>query len=420
VKAEDALLSAVLRGAGTRNAMKLGVNRDLFLTRRAEWIWLERNPDVGKVAFKARFPDFKIYAADPSDLEAIVRQVQSDRAYHEVGKVFLQSQRLFGQMDPLELTRETTKKLETILSKYGRGEDRDIFSDTTTIFETTRQRKIARRTGKLIGWPFGVPTLDEMFGGMMAPDLITIVARQGEMKTWLSLYFATQALVAGAKPMYVSLEMGTEQVEWRIHTLLSRLLSQAYADKFRTVFSNRALMMGTVNMKQYRRWLLDAKKQVKKGFIIPSSNDSQSVEQIRGKMEQHHPDLLFYDYFGLAVGEGRVENWMEAEQASHGFKAIAKEYGIPIILNAQASRKAADDKDNPKLEHIAYTDAIGRDSDRVLTLRVKRGELNAYIAKNRFGPSDRMIRFDTDIDKGVLDEIVLPGRRSRYSAEERD
>jgi len=39
------------------------------------------------------------------------------------------------------------------------------------------------------------------------------------------------------------------------------------------------------------------------------------------------------------------------------------------------------------------------------------------VRKNRFGPEQQRIRFDLDIDKGVIDEVVR-GRRTRPSDEE--
>ena len=423
MKAEDALLSAIVRGGGVRQAMKLGVTRDLFISRKAEWRFLESNPSVKRAAFQARFPEFKVYKVDPEELEAVLHTVQAERANFELAKVFQRGQKQFGEVDPLELARKLSKDAEEVIRKFSKGEDVFLLDDIDRSVESVRQRRLARKTGDTVGWPFGVPTFDKVFGGQTSPDLVTLLARQGHMKTWLSLYFATTAMEAGAKCMYISLEMSVEQVRWRVHTLLSRLLAKTYADEFKTVFSNRGLMMGTINIKQYRRFLLRARKRIKTDIIIPDSNTSQSIEQIRGRLEEHHPDLVYYDYFGLAVGEGRLENWMEAEQFSHGLKALAKAYDIAVILNAQANRSGANDKDAPKAEHAAYTDALGRDSDRMLSLRMHGGELTVHVEKNRHGPSGQNIRFETDIDKGVLEEIVMGSRnvrQGRYSDEEVD
>lgn len=407
-KSEDLVISAIVRGAGVKNAMKLGVTSRYFTTRRAEWKYLEANAGISKIVFKARFPDFRIYKTDPEELEAVVAQLQNDRADFELARVFTKYQRMFGEVDSKDIAAKAAQELEEIIQKYTIGNDVDIYNDTENAYEYVKQRADLIAQGKPIGYPFGVPTLDDVFGGILAPDLIAILARQGEMKTWLSLYFAVSASLHGAKPMYVSIEMDAGQVRLRVHTILSRMLSQTYAKRFKKTFGNMDLMRGRVNLDEYREFLTKANRFVKRGFIIPDSNTSQSIEQIEGKLEEHKPDIVFYDYFGLAVGDGSIDNWMDAEKFSHGFKNLARRYDVPVILNVQATRKAADSKDGPNLEHIAYTDAIGRDSDRVLSLHLRRGELTCVVKKNRFGPTPT-IRFDTDIDQGILDEIVMPG-----------
>lgn len=421
-KSEDLVISAIVRGAGVKSAMKLGVTSQYFTTRKAEWKFLETHSGVDKQNFKARFPDFRVIKTDADQLEVAVSQLQKDRADLELAKVFSKYQRMFGEVDSKEIAAQASRELGEIIQRYSVGLDVDIYNDNENAYEYVKQRAELLEAGKPIGYPFGVPTLDEAFGGLLAPDLIAILARQGEMKTWLSLFFAVSASLHGAKPMYISLEMDVAQVRLRVHTILSRMLSVTYAKKFKRVFGNMDLMRGRVDLDEYREFLKNAGRYVKRGFIIPDSNTVQSIEQIEAKMEEHKPDVVFYDYFGLAVGEGSIQNWMEAEQFSHGFKNMARRYNIPVILNVQATRKAADSKDGPNLEHIAYTDAIGRDSDRVLSLHLRRGELTCVVKKNRFGPTPT-IRFDTDIDKGILDEIVIPGigkKRRRLQEMEED
>jgi replicative DNA helicase len=403
---EDLLISAVLRGAGVRSAIKLGVTRDLFLRRRPEWMYLERHPGVGRAVFKGQFPDFRVLIAEPDELETIVEQTRAARLDYELGQVFTKYQRMYGNQQSDALIAKMMGDLTGLVTAYTRGQDVNVFEDWHGAYQDVRQRKLAEESGQIIGYPFGVPTLDEELGGIQAPDLVTVVARQGEFKTWMSLYFCTQVLLAGGKAMYVSLEMDLPQLRFRIHTLMSRLLAASHKARFKTIFSNTGLMRGSVDLKEYRLFLRRAKRHVAKGLVIPEAKDAGSIHQFRAKVDQHGPDVAFYDYFGLAIGDNKVENWVEAANMSRGFKQICTDYKIPIILNAQANRSAADAKDAPRLDQIAYTDNLGRDSDRVFSMRLRRGELSLHVAKNRFGPQGQTIHFDLDIDKGVIDEIV--------------
>jgi len=415
---EDLLISAVVRGAGVRSAIKLGVDRDLFLRRRPEWMFLEAHPDVTKLNFKAKFPDFKVYAADPEELEDLVTQTRAFMLDYKLGQVFQKYQRQYGDTESIELISRMQSELGALIQAYSRGNDLEIVGGWRDAAKWVRQRRAARQNDQMLGYPFGIPTLDDELQGMQPPDLITIVARQGEFKTWMSLYFGVSAALAGAKVMYVSLEMSHEQLTFRIHTLLSRMLTLQQTELFKDVFSNTGLMMGAVDMKDYIAFLRQSKRFIKKGIVLPDAKDSGKTAQFKAKVEEHRPDVAFYDYFGLSMGENaKVENWVEAANMSRNFKQICTEYNIPIILNAQANRAAAGGKDAPDLGQVAYTDNLGRDSDRVLALRLSRGELTMIVRKNRFGPEQQRIRFDLDIDKGVIDEVVR-GRRTRPSDEE--
>jgi replicative DNA helicase len=411
---EDLLISSILRGAGVRSAIKLGVSRDLFLRRRAEWMFLEGHPDVSKLNFKAVFPDFKVYMVDPEELPDLVERTRATRLDYELGQVFTKYQRMYGQSDSVELISKMTNELSNLITRFSRGNDFNLVKDWHKALDWVRQRKAAADSGTLLGYPFGIPTLDEELGGIQPPDLVTIVARQGEYKTWLSLYFAVRAMLTGAKVMYVSLEMSEEQLTFRIHTLLSRMLTLEQSERFKQVFSNTGLMMGAVDIREYRDFLRKSKKFISKGLVIPEAKDAGKITQFRAKIEELTPDVAFYDYFGLSIGESRVENWVEAANMSRGFKQICTEYNIPIVLNAQANRSAADSKETPRLDQIAYTDNLGRDSDRVFSLRLSRGQLTVYVAKNRFGEQGQKIALDLDIDKGVIDEVVRGSRRTGF------
>jgi NifU-like protein involved in Fe-S cluster formation len=81
-------------------------------------------------------------------------------------------------------------------------------------------------------------------------------------------------------------------------------------------------------------------------------------------------------------------------------------FGIPFVLNAQANRKGVEAQDAPELDHISLTDALGADSDQVLSLRYRAGDLKMVIKKNRRGRTGDVIKFDLDIDNGVIEEAV--------------
>lgn len=428
-RSEDLLISAVVRhprgvGRGIRAAAKLGVTENLFLRRKAEWIWLQGHRAASKITFKNRFPNFKVYTVDPDEISLVVAQAQRSRADYDLGKMFERVQRKLGRAEPVDLAQEVEREVRQIMQLYAKGEDVDIIEDWRHTYTHVKNAHDAVAAGESIGIPFHIPTLDKQTGGMQAPDLITIVARQGEFKTWMSLYFAVSAIIAGNKVLYASLEMSPAQIGMRVHTLMSRMLANSQKEKFKSKFANMGLMMGAVDLDEYRHWLQDARKSMKKGFIAPNAMGGFSMASMVGKCEQHQPDVAFFDYFGLGVGNDIVrggDNWIQAVQTSRMAKHnIAKQFDIPFVLNAQANRKGVDATDAPELDHISLTDALGADSDQVLSLRYRAGALKMVVKKNRRGRTGDTIKFELDIDNGVIDELSATSRKARRGEDEED
>jgi replicative DNA helicase len=394
------------------------------MRRKAEWLWLQENRSASKQTFKARFPTFRVFTVDSEEMDIIVAQAQRTRAEYDLGKMFEKAMRRLGRVEPTQLATDLESDIRGILQLYAKGEDVNILSNWQHVHGHVKHAHDQVAAGESIGYPFGIPTLDKITGGMQGPDLITIVARQGEFKTWMSLYFATQAVVAGGKVLYASLEMSPAQIGMRVHTLLNNILVSSAKDEFKDRFSNMGMMMGAVDLKKYRRYLIRASKHIKTDFITPNAQGGFSMATMVAKCEQHQPDIAFFDYFGLGVGNDIVrggDNWIQAVQTSRMAKHnIARQFDIPFVLNAQANRKGVDAQDAPELDHISLTDALGADSDQVLSLRYRAGDLKMVVKKNRRGRTGDTIKFELDIDNGVINEVSTQRVRRRPNDEESD
>jgi replicative DNA helicase len=402
----------------------MGATDGLFMRRKAEWLWLQEHRASSKETFKTRFPNFRVMATDPAEMQLLVEQAQRTKAEFDLGKMFERAMRRLGRTEPTTLATELEHDIRNILQLYSKGEDIDIFGNWQHTYNHVKRAHDQIQAGQSIGYPFGIPTLDKITGGMQGPDLITIVARQGEFKTWMSLYFATNAAIEGAKVLYASLEMSPAQIGMRVQTLLNAQLAASMKDEFQDRFSNMGMMMGAVDLPKYRRFLIKAKKTLKSGFIAPNAQGGFSMATMVAKCEQHQPNIAFFDYFGLGVGNDVVrggDNWIQAVQTSRMAKHnIARQFDIPFVLNAQANRKGVDAQDAPELDHISLTDALGADSDQVLSLRYRAGDLKMVVKKNRRGRTGDTIKFELDIDNGVINEISSGRTRRRPVAAEEE
>jgi hypothetical protein len=59
----------------------------------------------------------------------------------------------------------------------------------------------------------------------------------------------------------------------------------------------------------------------------------------------------------------------------------------------------------PRLEHIAYGDAIGQDADQVFSLNRKGAYLHYAVVKNRHGPEIGNTRLKFFPNEGLIEEV---------------
>lgn len=81
------------------------------------------------------------------------------------------------------------------------------------------QRHSGDIPGVLLGWPY----LDEMMGGAMPGDLISIVGRPGKGKTWLMAWSAYRAWLEGRRVLFLSMEMSAGAIEQRMAALHAKV-----------------------------------------------------------------------------------------------------------------------------------------------------------------------------------------------------
>ncbi|MBP1180006.1 replicative DNA helicase [Methylobacterium sp. PvR107] len=225
--------------------------------------------------------------------------------------------------------------------------------------------------GQPRGLSTGLPALDEVMGGLEAPDLIIVGGRTAMGKTALALNIAG----ATAKELHLrrikhqmqtgvvgffSLEMGDTQLfdrmiaaetgieSWRIRR---RKMTQTQLEK-------------VVNTARDLRGLPLHIDETGSLTIAQLANKARSLKKRRGL------ELLVVDYLQLIKGrENRRDpnRAQEVTEISNGLKGLAKELHVPIIALAQVGRQVdqRDDK-RPMLSDLRESGSIEQDADHVL------------------------------------------------------
>lgn len=275
--------------------------------------------------------------------------------------------------------------------------------------ETTARMKEeykARRSGLRPGIPTGLHRFDRENMGLQRQKMVVAMARTGVGKSWLDLYFMAQAVMAGETVILYPLEMTLQETAFRLYTLFTASMFGPTK-----TLKNLDLVRGNVSTKKMVR-LLHALEDQLPGTLwvadIGSLSDPYTIERIEAEVDVHRPGMFWVDYITLLKpppGTQREREDIQVRQLSNGIAGIAKRRDTVGGCSAQVNREALKVRAFlPRVEHIAYGDAIGQDADQVFSLNRKGEYLFYSLVKNRGGVEIPKMRLKFHPNEGILHE----------------
>jgi replicative DNA helicase len=252
----------------------------------------------------------------------------------------------------------------------------------------------------VLGVRSGFPTLDKISSGFQAGQLIVIGARPSVGKSAFAGKIANEAAKQGNAVGIITLEMPNEQLGARLVSLESDI-------EFWRIWRNK------LNEDQYAKVMRDMGNmaQLKISF---SDHSGVSMSGIRAKAEKlkarNGLDMLIIDYLQLVDPDNSKGSNREREVAkmSLGFKRMAMELEIPVILLAQLNRGSetgGGDK-KPRLHNLRESGAIEQDADIVIMLHRDKLEEQDLKSKGSFGPYDASLIVEKNRN-GACGEIPI-------------
>lgn len=246
----------------------------------------------------------------------------------------------------------------------------------------------------------GFDELDNIIHGFeMGEELVTLLARPNQGKSWLLTAFGMAAWLQNYRVGMYSGEMEMANIGYRFDTLYKQ-------------FSNRNLTFGNEQEAERYRQYIEFLKKWPVPFFIKTRKEMDgraTVPKLERFVEANELDYLIVDQFSL-VDDYRC-NKMDQTRTQYAHIAedlfgLSCKYKIPVIAASQAHRVGVDGIDEPPtLDDIAESDGIAQNSSKVISIRQKEGTLQMKMRKNRNEGLGNMLVYTWDIDKGVFTYI---------------
>ena len=236
------------------------------------------------------------------------------------------------------------------------------------------------RQGQISGISTGLADLDKETDGLHPSEVTLIAAFPSVGKTSLAMNIAEHVAIELGMPV------GVFSAEMSGRSLVTRAICSRGRINLRDVRDGR---LAEGDFAKIAR----ASTQIGDSHLHIDETSDLTTPQLRAKarrmVQQHGVKLFIADYAQLFSNPGAENRTNELDQVSKGFKNMAKELNVPVILLSQLTE---DQKGNV---HLKGARAFGEDADNYWLLKRPKdaGEPNDYsepielwIKKQRNGP----------------------------------
>jgi replicative DNA helicase len=419
VNIDESVISWVVRFGDITTPQQSGVSALHFVDEyRTVWKYLcrvKRDHDTvpSSTTLRTRFPDLNLGKVRQSEWPLLLSQLRQRKKFID----FLEGvDQAVSSCTSHEQVEESIQMLmgklnELTFDVHQRSHIVDVFSrDHIDEFAREVQR---RRSGEVHGIPTGLKRFDDLVGGLQSQKMYTIIGRPGLGKSWLDLLFVAMAVLAGKKVILYPLEMTLFDTAARLYTIFTQ---QMWGSE--QVLKNYDLTQGKVTKRKVVRFLHALEDKFEGQLYVADVAqlaDPYTTERIEAEVEAHKPDMFWVDYLTLLKPPpGSREDGTSdmVRRLSNGIKNCAARRNVVGGASAQVNREAMRVRAFlPRLEHIAYGDAIGQDVDGAFSINRRGNHLHWALVKHRGGPeigtnSKHGVKCKFFVNEGIIEEVT--------------
>lgn len=245
--------------------------------------------------------------------------------------------------------------------------------------------------------PTGLSYFDDEGDYFKRGDLIAVQGATNIGKSWLLCNFAAVAWLTGHKVLFLSPESSTDDIQWRLDTIIGRRLGFN--------LRNTELRQGKVDLDEYGRYLDRVEEMKRADLQIVDSGDSGAftVSDVGALSREYRPDMLVIDGFHLIDVAGK-QTWEDIREAAKKILGFGKRLDMVVVANTQVQRDAVMAQDDAaELGQSAYGMGLMEAAHRVISMAAKRGDPHQRVwklVKHRDAEKDtrrKYLRFNVDV-----------------------
>lgn len=404
------LLNYILEKKSFSILKQNGISQDFFVTyaNEANFIYAHYEkyktiPD--KETFLSEFSDFDLFLVTESE-EYLVDTIKEQHLYNLLVPVVNNISNLTTEDSgkAVQYAKQQLEKLGSLAVRHKPGFDLKV-----NAMERGKEYELRLKMEGLMGITTGIEEFDQMTKGWLkGEELVIIVGRTNEGKTWVLLFFLVAAWLSGKKVLLYSGEMSKDIVGFRIDTLAEH-------------FSHSGLTSGAEDLGEgktsadYLNYLRELQESDKPSFIVVTQKDfggkKPTVSEIDSLVELHKPDIVGIDQISLMEDERAERGTQERIRYTHiseDLYIMSENRKVPVLSPSQANRDSAKkkqddgDEDTPDLHEISESDGIGQNATRVIGMRQLGKTLKLSLRKSRYSAKGGEILMLWDIDRGLL------------------
>lgn len=399
VQAEQAVIGALLIDDGCHGfvfgSLRVddfadGRNKELFRSARELW----ENQDVADVvtiidnAQKDGFnDDLTQYALDVMELTPTAANV---KAYVQIVKKNAKLRAIGALADDItnatfynDSPNEILALVENQIAEIGAEQEDSVISSADALQKWNKWTELQAENPEHVLVRTGYKTLDDQLGGgFFRTGFYVIGGRPGMGKTTMALNIAERIANQGKRVLFLSLEMGIEEITAKRLAILSGI-------GYSRLHTARLTEVDRAALKPAQNKMLNAK------FDVVADGIS-STQDLSTLVRTHKDiDIVFVDYMGIMEPAEEDKQKPIREQVtniSKHLKAIAKKNRTPVVALSQLNRNSLTNSDKrPSLADLRDTGAIEQDADGVILVHrpgyfdaeAPQDDIELIVAKNR-------------------------------------